>query len=91
MLTWNFPVCFCGHSKKYAMNRGRMGVMDPALFLGSFRVRLTDFKSFREFLSRDFPEIFIHSGGKSKGLCAEWIRIPPGVYTELQDVPNILA
>ena len=34
--------------------------LNLALFLGPFRVRLSDFKGFGAFLSRDFPETFIH-------------------------------
>jgi hypothetical protein len=37
------------------------------------------------------PLDFHSLGGMNKLLCTEWIKIPPGVYTKLQDIWNILA
>lgn len=46
---------FLSHSKVKAWES-----LNLALFLGPFRVRLSDVKGFGEVLSRDFPETFIH-------------------------------
>lgn len=59
-----------------------MRVTDPALFLGHFGVRLTDFKRNREFLRRDFPEIFIYKEERVRG------SVLNGLESHLVFTPN---